>query len=174
MWVLAVLLLKAPLFQAAFLWMNSGLLALATATEDGTRFVFGYLGGGPTPFEITDPGANFILAFRALPLVLVISAISALLYYWRVLPLIVGGFAWLIRPYLERMNRGELFSVMACGMATIAGTMMVLYASVLGSIIPNVVGPILTASIISAPAALLVAALMVPSETRLDELKVAI
>jgi CNT family concentrative nucleoside transporter len=153
--------------------------------------VFGYLGGGTLPFEEPYPGASFVLAFQALPLVLVMSALSAVLFYWKVLPRMVRGFAWtllqtlrvggteglgvaanifvgmveaplLIRPYLARMTRSEIFTVMTCGMATIAGTVMVLYASILGPVIPDVMGHILTASIISAPAAITVAKLMVP------------
>jgi len=191
-WLLALVLLELPWFRDFFLLLSAALAQLEAATREGTAFVFGYLGGGPLPFEETRTGASFILAFRALPLVLLMSALSALLYYWRVLPLVVNGFSWLlnrtmqvsgatgvgaaanifvgmveapllVRPYLQRLDRGELFALMACGMATIAGTMMVLYASILGSVLPDAMGHILTASIISAPAALYVAALMVPS-----------
>jgi CNT family concentrative nucleoside transporter len=190
---LAFLLLKLPLFRDLFVALNGAILALEEATSAGATFVFGYLGGPPAPFEVTRPGADFILAFRALPLILVISALSALLFYWRIMPLLVKGFAWLlqrsmgiggalglgaaanifvgmveapllIRPYLSRMSRSELFAVMTCGMATIAGTVMVVYASILGDRIPDALGHILSASLISAPAALLVARLMIPQE----------
>lgn len=196
-WVLAWVLLGIPAVRDGFLWLNEAIVALQGATADGTAFVFGYLGGGPLPFEESQPGASFILAFRALPLVLVMSALSALLYYWRVMPVVVGLFSRLlrrsmgvggatgvgaaanifvgmveaplmIRPYLDRVDRGELFAIMSCGMATIAGTMMVLYATILGPVIGPAMGHILTASIISAPAALTVAALMVPAR-RVDE-----
>ncbi len=189
--ILALLLLKLPLFRELFVGLNGAIGALEEATRAGATFVFGYLGGPPLPFETTRPGADFILAFRALPLVLVMSALSALLFYWRILPLVVKGFSWLlersmgiggalglgaaanifvgmveapllIRPYLNKMSRSELFAVMTCGMATIAGTVMVLYASILGKTIPDALGHILSASLISAPAALLVARLMVP------------
>ncbi|MEE4379703.1 MAG: nucleoside transporter C-terminal domain-containing protein, partial [Candidatus Competibacteraceae bacterium] len=189
--VLALLMLKLPPFQAFFLLLNQAIMALETATHAGTSFVFGFLGGGELPFQETHPGASFVLAFRALPLVLVISALSSLLFYWRVLPLVVHGFAWflqrtmriggalglataanvfvgmieaplLIRPYLARLTRAELFAVMTCGMATIAGTVMVLYASFLSTVLPDALGHILTASLISAPAALVMAHLLVP------------
>ncbi len=192
---LAILLLKLPLFRELFGTLNQAVLALDEATRAGSSFVFGYLGGAPNPFEISSPGADFILAFRALPLVLVVSALSALLFYWRILPLLVNGLSWLlqrsmgiggalglgaaanifvgmveapllIRPYLLQMSRSELFSVMSCGMATIAGTMMVLYATILGGTIPDAMGHILSASLISAPAALLVARLMIPESGR--------
>jgi CNT family concentrative nucleoside transporter len=187
----AVLLLKFPPAAKAFLLLNDGVQALQNATDSGTGFVFGYLGGGALPFAETHPGASFIFAFRALPLVLVISALATVLFYWGLLQRIVQGFAWvlrrsvgiggplglgaavhifvghieaplLIRPYLLSLERGELFALMSCGMAGIAGTVMVLYAAILGPVIPDALGHILVAAIISTPAALALAALMVP------------
>jgi CNT family concentrative nucleoside transporter len=166
-------------------------LALEQATTAGTTMVFGYLGGGPLPFAEPFTGSAYVLAFRALPLVLVVSAISSLLFYWKVLPLIVRAGSWLlekvlgvggalgvsaaanvfvgmveapllIRPYLQQMSRGELFAVMTCGMSTIAGTVLVLYASILNPVVPDALGHILTASLVSAPAALSIALLLVP------------
>ncbi len=189
--LVGLVLLKVPVFQTMFLGLNAVVLALAESTEAGTSMVFGYLGGGPLPFEVTAPGNIFILGFRALPLVLVISALSALLFHWGVMQKVVRGFAWcltktlriggteglavaanvfvgmveaplLIRPYLLKMTRSELFTMMTAGMATIAGTVMVLYASILGNVIPNVIGHILTASIISMPAAVMISKIMIP------------
>jgi len=189
--LVGLLLLKVPVFRDFFLLLNRVVLSLEEATTAGTSFVFGYLGGGDLPFEEPYPGAAFILAFRGLPLVLLMSALSALLFYWKVLPPVVKAFSRLlqksmrlggaeglgvsvnifvgmieaplfIRPYLPNMTRSELFTLMTCGMATIAGTVMVLYASILGNAIPDVMGHILTASIISVPAAVLIAKLMVP------------
>ena len=189
--IIAALLLKLPASRELFLWMNSLVLAIEQATQQGTSLVFGYLGGGPLPFKEPFPGAAWILAFRGLPIILVMSALSGLLFYWKILPLIVRGFSWLLRrsmgiggavgvsaaanvfvgmveaplfvkPYLERLTRAELFMVMSVGLSTVAGTVMVLYASILGPVIPGVLGHILTASIISAPAALLIARIMVP------------
>jgi CNT family concentrative nucleoside transporter len=190
---LAVLLLKLPLAKDVFLRLNDVLLALEKSTQAGTAFVFGYLGGGKPPFAETDPASSFILAFRALPLVLVVSALSALLFYWRVLPALVRAISWLlersmkvggvvglstaanvfvgmveaplfVRPYLARVSRGELFAIMAGGMASIAGTVLFLYASILGKVMPDAVAHLLIASIVSAPAALVVAFVMVPPE----------
>lgn len=186
-----LLLLKLSIFREFFLFLNQLVLTLEKSTAAGTSFVFGYLGGAALPFEETFPGASFIFAFRALPLVLVISALSALLFYWRILPLVVRGFSWMlektmrvggaeglgvsanifvgmveaplfIRPYLQYMTRSELFTLMTCGMATIAGTVMVLYASILTGSVPDVMGHILTASIISVPAAITVSKVMIP------------
>jgi CNT family concentrative nucleoside transporter len=190
--VLAAALLKLAVFKQFFLALNDILLALERATQAGTAFVFGYVGGAALPFAESGPGSSFVLAFRALPIILVISALSSLLFYWRVLPWIVrhisraleatmgvGGAVGLstaanifvgmveaplfIRPYLAQMSRGELFIVMTGGMAGIAGTVMVIYASILGPVIPDALGHILTASIISAPAAIVVSVLMVPA-----------
>jgi len=189
--IVGLLLLKVPLFMELFLLLNRIVLSLEESTTAGTSFVFGYLGGGNLPFDEKFPGASFVLAFRALPLVLVMSALSSLLFYWKILPVVVKGFSWalrrtmklggaeglgvsanifvgmvesplFIRPYVSKMTRSELFSLMTCGMATIAGTVMVLYASILGSVIPNIMGHILTASIISVPAAITIAKVMVP------------
>jgi CNT family concentrative nucleoside transporter len=189
--VLALLLLKLPLFKELFLGLNSALLSLQEATRAGTSFVFGYLGGGDLPFDEKTPSGTFVLAFRALPLILVVSALSAVLFYWRILPWVVRSVAWalqktlgiggalglgtaanifvgmvesplFIRPYLLQMSRSELFALMTTGMATIAGTVMVLYATILSQALPDAMGHILTASIISAPAAIMVARLMVP------------
>jgi CNT family concentrative nucleoside transporter len=191
--VMAVVFLKVAAIKQAFLKLNDALLVLEQATQAGTGLVFGYLGGGPAPFEVTDTGATFVLAFRALPIVLVMSALSALLFYWRVLPAIVralslaleklmrvGGVVGLsaaanifvgmveaplfVRPYLARVSRGELFAIMVGGMASIAGTVLFLYAVILRPVLPDAVAHLLIASILSAPAALVIAFLMVPPE----------
>jgi CNT family concentrative nucleoside transporter len=189
---LGALLLKAPQAKAVFMALNDAMDALEAATRAGTSFVFGFLGGAPLPYAETYAGASFVLAFRALPLVLVVSALSALLFYWRVLPWIVKAFSTLlqktmgvggaiglssaanvfvgmveaplfVKPYIREMNRSELFILMSCGMATIAGTVMALYASILGKVVPDALGHILIASIVSTPAAIAVSILMVPS-----------
>lgn len=189
---LALLLIKLPGSQIVFRWIGNAVDALVRATEAGTSLVFGFLGGGALPFEETFPGASFVFAFRSLPLVIFIGALSAVLYHYRVLPWVVRGFAWalrkalgisgaasfstaanvfigmveaplLVRPYLERMSRSELFIVMTGGMATIAGTVFALFATLLDGIIPDPAGHLLTASIISAPAAVVIALILIPS-----------
>jgi CNT family concentrative nucleoside transporter len=194
--LVGLILLKIPIFRDSFLLLNRLVLFLEEASTAGTSFVFGYLGGAELPFKEKFPGAGFILAFRALPLVLIISALSALLFYWKILPLVVKAFSWalqktmglggtegvgvsanifvgmvesplFIRPYLQRMTRSEIFTLMTSGMATIAGTVMVLYASILKTAMPNIMGHILTASIISVPAAITISKLMVPETDEL-------
>ncbi|MGB0670880.1 MAG: NupC/NupG family nucleoside CNT transporter [Rhodospirillales bacterium] len=190
---LGFLFLKVPAAQALFVALNDAVLVLQRATGEGARFVFGFLGGGVPPFAETFPGASFVLAFQALPIILVMSALSALLFYWRLLPLVVRAFSavlerslgvggavgtaaaanifvgmveapLLIRPYLARLTRSELFTVMTVGMATVAGTVIVLYATFVGSRIEGALGHILAASLISAPAAILIARVMVPPD----------
>jgi concentrative nucleoside transporter, CNT family len=191
--VTAVLLLKIPQLKYGFALIARAVDAIGEASRAGTSFVFGYIGGGALPFELKTPGAEFVLAFQALPIVLVMSVLTTLLFYWRILPPIVRGFAFalertlgvggavglstaaniflgmvesplFIRPYLTRLTRGELFMVMTGGMAGIAGTVFVLYATILRAVIPDVAGHILVASIVSAPGALLISMLMVPDK----------
>ncbi len=192
--MLAVILLKVPFFRHIFMGLNAGVMGLVQACRAGTSMVFGYLGGAPLPFSESSPGASYILGFQALPLLILMSAISSLLFYWKILPALVRIFSWalkksfglggaegvgvsanifvgmvesplFIRPYFPDLTRSELFSLMTTGMATIAGTVMVLYASLLKDTVPDVLGHILVASIISAPAAITVAKIMIP-ETR--------
>jgi len=188
---LAALLRFVPGTGTLLAAANAALDALQAATATGTAFVFGHLGGGPLPYEPTRPAATFVLATQALPLVLVVSALSALLFHWGVLGWLVRGFAWLlartvgvggavgvsaaanvfvgmveaplvVRPWLARLSRGELFIVMNCGMATVAGTVLALYAQMLRPVLPDAIGHLLAASVIAIPAAIAVAALMVP------------
>jgi CNT family concentrative nucleoside transporter len=188
---LAGLLLAVPWLKAAVFSLNAGLEALDRATQAGASFVFGYLAGGPAPYTATNPSAAFLLAFRVLPLVLVVSALSALLFHWRILPLVVKAFAWVlnktmglggavgvsaavnvfvgmveaplvVKPYLARLSRSEMFMVMVCGMATIAGTVLALYGTILAPVVPDAIGHIIVASFVATPASIVIAALMVP------------
>ena len=194
--VFAFIVFQFNLLQQILNAINSGVAAIVEATEAGTLFIFGYLGGDPTnvayPFEVGDPGATIILAFRILPLILIFTVLSAILWHYRILPVVVRGFAFvlrqslgvggavglsaaanifigmvespaLIRPYIKALTRSELFIVMSVGMATIAGTVMVLYSVILEPLIGNALGHILTASVISAPAAIMLALIMVPA-----------
>jgi concentrative nucleoside transporter, CNT family len=187
----ALVLIKFPLVAQAFGAINDAVGAISSASRAGTSFVFGYIGGGPLPFELKAKGADFILAFQALPIVLVMSVLTTLLFYWRLLPPIVRAMAWLlertlgvggavglstaaniflgmveaplfVRPYLAQMTRSELFLVMTGGMAGIAGTVLVLYATLLAPLIPDSAAHFVIASVLGAPAAVLVSLIMVP------------
>jgi len=188
---LAIILLKIPPVRAAFGAINSLVDTLAAATRAGTSLVFGYVGGGPLPFDPKFPGAAFILATQALPIVLVVSVLTTLLFYWRVLPPVVRGFAWalertmkvggavglstaanifigmveaplFIKPYLARLSRSELFVVMTGGMAGIAGTVLALYAMFVSALIPDAAAHLVIASVLGAPVAIVIGQIMVP------------
>ncbi|WP_445489048.1 NupC/NupG family nucleoside CNT transporter [Rhodopseudomonas sp. RCAM05734] len=193
--VTAIVLLKIPIVAHAFGVINDAVSMISAASRAGTSFVFGYLGGGALPFDLKTPGADFVLAFQALPIVLVMSVLTTLLFYWRVLPPVVRGMAWLlertlgvggavglstaanvflgmveaplfIRPYLNHLTRSELFLVMTGGMAGIAGTVLVLYATFLAPLIPDAAAHFVIASVLGAPAAILVSLIMVPETDR--------
>ena len=192
--VLAFLFLKVSIFQDVFSVLNSAVLSLQAATNAGTSFVFGFIGGGEAPFEVTKPQNSFVLAFQAFPLVIVIGALTALLSYWRVLPFLIEGLAKLfantlkiggavalsgaanifigmveaplfIRNSIKRLSHSELFMVMTLGMSTVAGTVLVLYSTFLNTVIDNAIGHILAASIMSVPAAVLISLTMIPQDS---------
>src|ERR1700709_138957 len=187
----ALVLIKLPPVAKAFGAINDAVSTVAAASRAGTSFVFGYLGGGALPFDLKTPGADFILAFQALPIILVMSVLTTLLFYGRVLPPIVRGMAWLlertlgvggavglstaaniflgmveaplfIRPYLAQLTRSELFLVMTGGMAGVAGTVLVLYATLQAPLIPDAPAHFVIASVLGAPAAILISLIMVP------------
>jgi CNT family concentrative nucleoside transporter len=192
---LALLLLKVPLARNILFSLNGVVDALAAATKAGTSFVFGYTGGAPAPFAVTNPAGTTSFAFQILPLVIVISALAALLWHWRILPIIVNGFAWglrktmgiggaiglgaaatiflgmieaplLIRPYLAKLSRSELFVLFSVGLATVAGTVFVLYATILEPAIPGALGHILVASVLSLPGAIMIGRIMIPGDAQ--------
>jgi len=189
--VLGLLFLKVSWFQILFEWLNKVVIFIESASTAGTTFVFGYLGGGDLPFVEITGSNSYVFAFRALPLVIIMGAITALLSHWKILPLIIEGMAKVfsrslniggavalsgaanvfvgmteaplfIRNSIKKLSQSELFMVMTLGMSTVAGTVLVLYVTFLGDVIPNAVGHIFTASIISVPAAILMSVLIVP------------
>lgn len=193
--ILAALLLGVPVIRDALYSLNVAVSAVQAATAKGTSFVFGFVGGGQTPFAVTNAGAMTTLAFTLLPIVLVMSALSALLWHWRILPVVVKGFALalersmkiggalgvgcasniflgmiesplLIRPYLPKLTRSELFTMFTCGLANVAGTVLVLYASILNPVVPGAIGHILVASLLSLPASILLSKVMIPATRR--------
>jgi CNT family concentrative nucleoside transporter len=192
---LVLLMFAVPGARVALQAVNGAISGLASATEHGTEFVFGFLGGGEPPFPVVPEGAPapFIFAFRVLPLILVISALSALLWHWGVLKWLTRGFGFVfekvlglggamavgvsanifmgmvespivIRPYLDKLSRAELFMLMVVGLSTVAGSTMVAYTLILAPVLPDAGGHILVASIISAPAGVLLARIMIPDD----------
>lgn len=194
---LAVLLLKVPLARDGLFALNGVVTALTEATKAGTSFVFGFVGQGDAPFTITQPSAFVNFAFGVLPLIIVISALSALLWHWRILSIVVKGIAavvrrvlgvggavglgsgstvflgnveglLVIRPYLAKLNRTELFILFTTGMAVVAGTVFVLYATILKPVLPGALGHILIASMMSLFGAIVIGSIMVPGNAATD------
>jgi len=187
---IAFLVFKAPIIQNVLAAMNAGVELLLRSTQAGTSFVFGYIGGGEQPFQKT--GSTFILALQGLPLILVISALSSLLFYWRILPIFIKGLSWglektlrvggalglgsaanifmgfdsaplVIKPYLSSLTCSELFAFITVGMATVAGNVMGVYVTILSGIFSEgVLGHIFAASLINIPAALTISRIMIP------------
>ena len=187
--VLVLLLFGLPQARGVLVAINSGVDGLAAASAQGSQFVFGYLAGGAQPFPA--PTAPFVFAFQVLPLILVISALSALLWYWKVLKWVIRGFGFVfqrtlglggasalaaavniflgnvecaivIKGYLDKLSRSELFLMMTLGLATVAGSTMVAYATILKDALPNAGAHVVTAAVLSAPAGILLARIIVP------------
>ena len=196
---IAVIVVRVPPIWAAVGVANQGVAAIEKATLVGSSYMFGYLGGAPLPFALAQ-GASppLIIAFQILPLIIVFSALSALLWHWGILKALVRGLSWalrrtlgvsgvvglggggtlflgvvesplVLRAWFATMSRSDLFAIMAMIMATISGAILVLYASTLGKVIPNAAGHLIVASLISLPAALMVARLMVPGQPQSTE-----
>ena len=198
--LLALMLIKLPLIQDFFKWLAKGVIVLKEANDYGTAFVFGYLADNApnAPFNIINEGGTFIFAFGGLTLIIVMSAISALLWHWRVVPLLVNALSLifkkpldvggpvglgatanvflgqveaplLVRPYLSSMSKNELLILMTVGMSTIAGSVMVIYTTLLLPVYgEGLIGHFLTASLISVPAGIMYANMIIPSDTKTD------
>lgn len=191
--MLALLLTKVPAITAGFAAATHGVDALQAASKAGSSFMFGYLGGGRAPFSMADPSAAFIFAFQALPAILLVGALSALLWHWKVLIVIVRAAAWafgklfgvsgpvgvstsacvflgmveaplLVKPFLPRLTRAELFIIMVDGLSVIGGSMMIVLGSLIAAKVPNAFSHLLIASLISTPMAIGMARLIIPGE----------
>ena len=192
---LAFALLKIPFIVQIFAYLSEGVTALQAATQEGAEFVFGYLSNSSTsPFEISGTGNSMIFAFQILPLIIVISSLSALLWFWNVLPLIIRAISkifeklfniggpiglgataniimgqveapLLVRPYLTKMTEKELLILMTAGMSTVSGSIMIALVSMLAPQFPdiNLIQHLVSASILSIPAAIMYANIMIPS-----------
>ncbi|AWW75551.1 nucleoside:proton symporter [Erythrobacter sp. KY5] len=189
---LALLIVRVPFVWDVVTLANQGVAAIERATLAGSSYMFGYLGGADLPFELKE-GAQppLIVAFQILPLVIVFSALAALLWHWGVLRWLVNGLSFLlrrslgvsgvvglsgganmflgvvesplaVRAYFSKVSRAELFQIMVLAMATISGAILILYATTLRQTVPDAVGHMISASLVSLPAALLIAKLMVP------------
>jgi CNT family concentrative nucleoside transporter len=190
--LLVLALFGLPVLRAGLIEMGQAVDGLGSSTQAGVAFVFGFLAGTPDqPYAVTNPGSMFILGFRVLPVILVVCALAALLWHWRILKWITQGFGLVfektmglrgppalataatvfmgqvegpifIRSYLPSLSRSELFMLIAVGMSCVSGSTMVAYATILKNVLPNAASHVLTASIISAPAGVLLARILVP------------
>ncbi len=193
--ILAFALLKIPFIVQIFAYLSEGVTALQAATQEGAEFVFGYLSNSSTsPFASSGTGNSMIFAFQILPLIIVISSLSALLWFWNILPLIIRAISkifeklfniggpiglgataniimgqveapLLVRPYLSRMSEKELLILMTAGMSTVSGSIMIALVSMLAPQFPdiNLIQHLVSASILSIPAAIMYANIMIPS-----------
>ena len=196
---LALVILRVPAVWSVITLANEGVVAIERATLKGSSYMFGYLGGAELPFALRDGvDAPVIIAFQILPLVIVLSALAALLWHWGVLQIFVRGLSWAlqkslgvsgvvglagganmflgvvesplaVRGYFAKMSRAELFAIMVLAMATISGAILILYATTLSRTVPDAVGHMIAASLISLPAAVLLAKIMVPGEAKTEE-----
>ena len=191
---LAFLFFQVPLISDILMSLNFIIAAIEAATLEGTRFLFGYLGGGSEPFEVSEGGYLYLFAFRVLPNVIVFCVLIAVLWYWKILPKVVTGFGFLlrrvfqvsgavgtsaaatlflgmvetpmiIRAYLTKLTRSEFFTVMTCGMSTVAGSVMIIYANTLSDIVPGAIGHIVVGSVLNIVGAIYVSRIIVPEDS---------
>lgn len=173
----------SPTLVKILLSLNSGVAILEESAQHGASFIFGYLAGGPTPFEASLPQHSFIIAFRVFPLILLVAVLSNLALHagllgkvieWISIPvrkiftispeLALGAASSIffgtietplvIKAWIKDLSRGELLALLTCTMSTIAGTVMVLYAGILGTAIPGAIGHMMIASVMSVPCAI--------------------
>jgi len=184
--VMGALIFMVPVSQHVFLRLNDLVLKILEAAQAGQKFVFGSLAD--------SRAVGFVLFTQAFPIIIFFSALMGLLYFWRVMPLIICGFARLftrlmrvsgaeslcaasnifvgiesvtaIRPYLPRMTRSEYCTILTAGMATVASSTMGIYVLFLADTFPTIAGHLIAASVMSAPAALVMSKLVVPEEAQ--------
>ncbi len=191
--LLGLIIFRAPYSREVFLWLNTAVLKLLTAAQAGQKFLFGPLALGPGETgPAGEESLGFILAIQGLPMVIFFAALMGLLYYWRIMPMIIRGFAWFftrvmrisgaeslcaasnifvgiesvtaVRPYLGRMTRSEFCTILTAGMATVASSVLGVYVWSLQDVFPTIAGHLISASILSAPAAVVMSKILVPED----------
>ena len=189
----AVILFKIPAITTLFIGFSHILDAIAKSTTHATKLVFG---GLANPSE--KLGLGYILAFQGFPVLITISALSAVLTYWKILPFVINGFAIIfkrilniggtlgfavsanmfsgmsetplvINAYLKRLTHSEIFSLMVCGTSAVASSVMVLYSMILKPIIENPLGHIITSVLISIPASLTISRIIIPETSEISQ-----
>ena len=169
-----------------FQWLNDAVLELLTAAQQGQRFLFG-------PLADAEHTGGFVLAIQALPVIIFFSGLMGLLYYYRLMPLIVRAFAFVftrlmrisgaeslcaasnifvgiesvttVRPFLARMTRSEFCTILTVGMATVASSTLAVYVGFLHDVFEGIAGHLISASILSAPAAIVMSKILYPEDS---------
>lgn len=205
--IFAVFILKTPVGEGIFDWLNTVVVALLGFTVEGARFIFGDLVYNNVPLGLGDAGSNAPIqempgqvartgasfAFNVLPTIIFFSSLMTVLYHVGVMQWVVKGVAWvmqktlgtsgaetlsaagnifvgqteaplMIKPFIEKMTLSELHAVMTAGFATVAGGVMAAYVGMLVAYFPDIAGHLMAASVMSAPAALVMAKLMYPED----------
>ncbi len=195
--IFALLLFAVPPVRNVLFKANVVVDGLENATRYGTGFVFGYIGDNTT-FPVEQANANPAFFFQILPIVIVVAALSAILWHWRILRWVTKAFAFifaktmglggatslavsanifmgmteapvLVKPYIKGMTRSEVFVLMTTGFATIAGSVLIIYTTFLQPVMANPLAQLLTASIVAAPAAVALALTMVPETVAISD-----
>lgn len=179
-----------PSGTKVLLFLNDLVVKVLDSSVAGARFVFGPLANPPGAGEGREQSFGFILAFQVFPSIIFFSSLMSLLYYFNIIPKVIKSFAYLftklmkvsgaeslctasnifvgiestltIRPFLKDMTRSELCTVLTAGMATIASNVMAIYVFSLKDVFPNIAGHLISASLLSAPAALMTSKLILP------------
>ncbi|MFC2141818.1 NupC/NupG family nucleoside CNT transporter [Acidobacteriota bacterium] len=187
----ALFIFLIPAGSRFFLFVNSMVVKVLESSTAGTKFVFGRLALPPgTIGESGETSLGYILGLQSLPTIIFFAALVGALYYLKIMPLVIRGFAYVfsrlmrisgaeslsassnifvgiesalvIQPHLKKMTRSELTTVLAAGMGTIASTVLALYVFYLQDLLPTIAGHLVSASFLSAPAAVVMSKLIVP------------
>ncbi|MBN2128077.1 MAG: hypothetical protein JW741_01215 [Sedimentisphaerales bacterium] len=201
--LVALLIFVVPAGARVFLVVNDVVIKILESAGEGARFVFGPLALGPG--QVSDSGEQslgFILAFQAFPTIIFFSSLIAILYYARIMPLLIKAFAWVftrlmrisgaeslvaasnifvgvesmltVKPYLARMTRSELCTILTAGMATVSSNVLALYVLSLQEQFPTIAGHLISASLLSAPAALAMSKILLPEGEKPETLGVQV
>jgi CNT family concentrative nucleoside transporter len=190
---LAVLVFRTPATTRMFLWLNDVVVKVLESATAGQKFLFGPLALAPGQSGSQGQvSVGFILATQALPVIIFFAAMMGLLYYCGVMQIVIRGFAWLftrlmrvsgaeslcaaseifvgiesstaVRPYLAKMTRSEFCTILTAGMATVASSTLGMYVLFLKDVFPTIAGHLISASILAAPAAIVMSKIIVPEE----------
>lgn len=193
--IFAFVIFKVPAGVSIFSWLNSLVIKLLSFSKSGINFLFGPLALSPGEVGPNGESSfGFILAIQALPTIIFFSALIALLYYFKVMQFVVNLFtriftklmrlsgaeslcassnifvgiesALTVRPYLENMTLSELHTILTAGMATIASSVLGLYVMFLKKDFPMIAGHLISASVLSAAAAVVISKLVYPEDEK--------